>query len=73
MEKGTYSVKKRIKSFDYAASAITIAVCHTGHNAWLHLAATIAVIVLALVVRVTATEAGLLTDGCRLCLDNRTL
>ena len=60
MEKGTFSVKKRIKSFDYAASGLRLLFA-TEHNAWLHLAATIAVIVLALVVRVTATEAGLLT------------
>ena len=60
MEKETFSVKKRIKSFDYAASGLRLLFA-TEHNAWLHLAATIAVIVLALVVRVTATEAGLLT------------
>jgi len=60
MEKETFSLTKRIKSFDYAFSGLRLLFA-TEHNAWLHLAATIAVIVLALVVRVTATEAGLLT------------
>ena len=60
MEKETFSLTKRIKSFDYAFSGLRLLFA-TEQNAWLHLVATIAVIVLALVVRVTATEAGLLT------------
>jgi len=60
MEKETFSITKRIKSFDYAFSGLRLLFA-TEHNAWLHLVATIAVIVLASVLRVTATEAGLLT------------
>ena len=59
MEKETFSVKKRIKSFDYALSGFRL-LFETEHNAWLHLVATVAVILLALIVRVSATEGGLL-------------
>ena len=59
MEKETFSMRKRIKSFDYAISGLRL-LFETEHNAWLHLVATVGVIILAIVVRVSATEGGLL-------------
>ena len=59
MEKETFSVKKRIKSFEYAASGIRL-LFQTEHNSRLHAVATLAVIILALVVKVRASEGALL-------------
>jgi len=60
MEKETFSITKRIKSFDYAFSGLRLLFA-TEHNAWLHLVATIVVIVIALLLKVTSNEAGLLS------------
>ena len=62
MEKGTFSVKKRIKSFDYAFSGLRL-LFETEHNAWLHLVATVVVIVLAVIVKVSSGEGALLATA----------
>lgn len=51
-----FSLHARIKSFHYAFEGV-FQFFRTGHNALLHLLATIGVIIMALVVGVTQTEA----------------
>ena len=51
-----FSVGKRLRSFNYAFAGI-VQFFKTEHNAWIHLLATIAVIVLATVVKVSNLEA----------------
>ena|SRR2546421_9329011 len=57
MEK--FSWRKRFRSFRFAGSGIRLAF-KTEHNTWLHFAATLAVIILALVFRVSVTEGAVL-------------
>jgi diacylglycerol kinase len=59
MEKEKFSWQKRIQSFQYAISGLRL-IFKTDHNAWLHLLATIIVIILALFLRVSPTDAALL-------------
>ena len=59
MEEAKFSFKARANSFQYAADGI-LQFLKTEHNAWLHLAGTVGVIVLALVYGVTGNEAVLL-------------
>ncbi|MBI5857758.1 MAG: diacylglycerol kinase family protein [Sphingobacteriales bacterium] len=51
-----FSVKDRLKSFEYAIDGIKI-FFRNEHNGWIHLAATIIVIVLAFACEVSANEA----------------
>lgn len=55
MKSEGFSIRARIKSFGYAIAGIW-AFFRREHNAWLHLLATIAVLVLAALVGVTKTE-----------------
>jgi len=57
MEK--FSWRKRFRSFRFAGAGLRL-VFRTEHNAWLHLAATIAVIIFAFLFHVSATEGALL-------------
>ena len=59
MQTEKFSLKKRSQSFGYAFAGI-IRFFRTEHNAWLHLAATIGVILLGLVYGVTAVETAFL-------------
>ena len=59
MEKEKFSLQKRMRSFQYAVSGLRL-IFKTDHNLWLHLVATIVVIILALSFRVTTTDAALL-------------
>jgi diacylglycerol kinase (ATP) len=54
-----FSIRKRAYSFTYAAEGI-MRFLRSEHNAWVHLAATIMVIVLVVLYRVTTIEAVLL-------------
>lgn len=53
MEK--FSIRKRLKSFTYAGKGIRSFITRE-HNAWIHSAAAIAVIILGFYLRVSATE-----------------
>jgi diacylglycerol kinase len=55
MTKKTFSITSRLKSFKYAFEGIRD-FFRTEHNAWIHLLATIGVIVLAVSVPVSRTE-----------------
>ena len=56
MNKDTkFSMHSRLKSFTYAFQGI-IHFFRTEHNAWIHMTATIAVIIMAIIVRVTSGE-----------------
>ena len=59
MEQERFSLQKRLKSFHYAASGLRL-IFKTDHNVWLHLGATAMVIALALILRVSSTDAALL-------------
>jgi diacylglycerol kinase len=59
MQTEKFSMSKRAYSFYYAIAGI-LRFFKTEHNAWLHLVATIGVIVLTTVCRVTAIEAVML-------------
>ncbi|MFM9862086.1 MAG: diacylglycerol kinase family protein [Micropepsaceae bacterium] len=50
-----FSIAARFKSIGYALTGIAT-MMRTQHNAWLHLAATVAVILLALALQVSASE-----------------
>jgi diacylglycerol kinase (ATP) len=50
-----FSIHSRLKSFKYSFAGV-VNFFRTEHNAWLHLLATIYVIVLAFVLKVTRTE-----------------
>ena len=54
-----FSLRKRATSFSYAVDGI-LRFLRTEHNAWIHLAATIGVIALVVMYKVTAFEAVLL-------------
>ena len=57
MNKDTkFSLHSRLKSFTYAFQGI-IHFLRTEHNAWIHMSATIAVIIMAILVKVTRGEA----------------
>ncbi len=56
MKDSKFSLHTRLKSFQYAFEGV-IQFFRTEHNAWLHLLATIGVIIMALIVGVTQTEA----------------
>lgn len=56
METRKFSVRSRIKSFYYAGTGIA-QFLRQEHNAWIHLAATIAVAITALVLKVSYLEA----------------
>ena len=51
-----FSIHSRLKSFKYSFAGV-IDFFKTEHNAWLHLLATICVIILAVILEVTRTEA----------------
>lgn len=55
MKPAPFSIRARAKSFRYAGQGI-INFLQREHNAWLHLSATIAVIVLASIVKLTKIE-----------------
>ena len=59
MQSEKFSVRSRIKSFSYALAGLRQFVIRE-HNARIHLAATIGVIIVALVVGVTRMEAAIL-------------
>ena len=56
MEAEKFSIRKRVKSFYYAGEGL-VHFFRREHNAWIHLCATVVVIVLALVVKVSYLEA----------------
>lgn len=55
MKTGTFSMRARAKSFQFAWQGI-MAFLRREHNAWLHFMATVAVIILATVVGLSKTE-----------------
>jgi len=59
MEQEKFSWRKRFRSFRFAGAGLRL-VFKTEHNAWLHLAATLAVIFFAILFHVSATEGALL-------------
>jgi diacylglycerol kinase len=59
MEREQFSIQKRIRSFHYAFSGLRL-IFKTEHNAWIHMAATITVLALAVALKVSATEGALL-------------
>jgi diacylglycerol kinase len=59
MEQERFSLQKRLKSFQYAASGLRL-IFKTDHNVWLHLAATVLVVTLAIFLKVSSTDAALL-------------
>ena len=59
MQPEKFSIRSRIRSFSYALAGLRQFVMRE-HNARVHLAATIGVIIVALVVQVTRTEAAIL-------------
>ena len=59
MEQEKFSLRKRIQSFEYAFSGLRL-IFKTDHNVWLHFIATVGVIVLALMVKVSLGEAAFL-------------
>jgi diacylglycerol kinase (ATP) len=50
-----FSIAARVKSIGYALAGIAT-ILRTQHNAWLHLAATLAVVALAFLLQVSPTE-----------------
>lgn len=60
MQQEKFSIRSRIMSFTHAFRGIRQFVWHE-HNARIHLAATIAVIIVALVCKVNSSEAAILT------------
>jgi diacylglycerol kinase (ATP) len=52
---GRFSLRARVKSFAYACQGVAF-MLRTQHNAWLHAAATLAVIALALYCDVSASD-----------------
>jgi diacylglycerol kinase (ATP) len=60
MQPEKFSIRSRIKSFSYALAGLGQFVIRE-HNARIHLVATIGVIIVALLVGVTRTEAAILT------------
>lgn len=60
MEQQRFSLNKRINSFRFAFSGLRL-LFKTEHNAWLHLAATAVVVIAAVWLNVSSTEAALLS------------
>ena len=59
MEQEKFSLRKRIQSFEYAFSGLRL-IFKTDHNVWLHFIATVVVIILAIIVKVSLAEAAFL-------------
>ena len=59
MEQEKFSLRKRIQSFEYAFSGLRL-IFRTDHNIWLHFIATVVVIALALILKVSLVEAAFL-------------
>jgi len=59
MEQEKFSLRKRVQSFEYAFSGLRL-IFKTDHNVWLHFIATVGVIVLAAIVKVSLPEAAFL-------------
>lgn len=55
MKQEPFLLKSRLKSFKYAINGI-LAFIKKEHNAWIHLTATILVIILSIVLKVNTTE-----------------
>jgi diacylglycerol kinase (ATP) len=55
MKPQEFSIRSRIKSFRFAMDGIA-SFFHREHNAWLHFIATLAVLILCTLVKVTKTE-----------------
>jgi diacylglycerol kinase (ATP) len=55
MEKSTFSILGRMKSFRFAFAGIAF-MLRTQHNAWLHLASTVAVCVLGYALQISAQD-----------------
>lgn len=55
MEDKKFSFRKRILSFKYAIEGLRIFFCHE-HNAWIHIVATVFVVLLGLFYGITSTE-----------------
>lgn len=53
--KNGFSIKKRIKSFDYAFKGIAF-VLKTQHNAWIHLFATLIAVILGFIFSINQNE-----------------
>ena len=60
MEKEKFSLQKRLNSFRFAFSGLRL-VFKTDHNVWLHFTATILVIAVAFFLKVSHTDAALLS------------
>jgi len=60
MERQKFSIRSRVKSFYYAGAGIS-GFLRREHNAWIHLAATIGVVIASLVLSVSRLEAVALT------------
>lgn len=54
-EKRSFSLRKRGESFKYATNGIVAFIKHE-HNAWIHIAALILVIIAGIIFSITATE-----------------
>lgn len=54
-----FSLKDRLKSFSYAFVGIRLMI-HSQHNAWIHLSATIAVVLLGIILKISSTDWALL-------------
>jgi len=56
----SFSIKKRIKSFDYAIKGIKVLIT-TQHNAWIHLLATLIVIIAGIILKIPKGDWFMLT------------
>ena len=59
-DKQPFSIKKRIKSFGYAIRGIKVLIT-TQHNAWIHLLATIVVIIVGIILKISKGDWFMLT------------
>lgn len=59
-DKQHFSIKKRIKSFGYAIRGIKVLIT-TQHNSWIHLLATIVVIIAGIVLKISKGDWFMLT------------
>ncbi|MBQ2376030.1 MAG: diacylglycerol kinase family protein [Bacteroidales bacterium] len=55
MSKDKFSLRKRIKSFTYAFEGLRLVFAHE-HNAWIHVVATICVVVAGFLFRISSLE-----------------
>ena len=60
MEQERFSLHSRIKSFQYAGAGLR-AIFKTDHNVWIHFTATAIVIALSIYLKVSSSDAALLT------------